>query len=290
MIWTVVPAIALAFIIIFGLMTWNKITGAPSDDAVIVELYAKQFDWTARYSGEDNKLGYSDYKLVNGENPLGVINSDMIEKRINEIDQIILEDQTQLDNLDSGTVILSVANQIKMQNEIEKLGRIKERIITMQSTMGDSLYVLADDDYTSKSALFLIKDQEYQFVFRSRDVLHSAYFPHFRAQMNCVPGMRTTLKFKPIFTSAEMQEKTGNPDFSYILLCNKICGVSHSNMNLPVIVGTAEDFEAWRTDGVSTAMIVGSTEEVNDDKGETLDEGVESPMENEMVGDESETH
>lgn len=24
--------------------------------------------------------------------------------------------------------------------------------------------------------------------FRSKDVIHSAYMPHFRAQMNCVPG------------------------------------------------------------------------------------------------------
>lgn len=270
MIWTVVPAIALAFIIIFGLITWNKITGAPSDDAVVVELYAKQFDWTARYSGEDNKLGYADYKLVNGENPLGVITAENIDARVAEIDEIIAGNQAALDGLDSGTVILSVANQIKMQSELEKLGRIKERILTMAETMGDSVYTMAQDDFTSKSALFLIKDQEYQFIFRSRDVIHSAYFPHFRAQMNCVPGQRTKLKFKPIFTTAEMKEKTGNPNFEYVLMCNKICGVSHSNMWLPVKVGTAEEFEAWRNDGISTAKVIADpaddeTEEVNED-------------------------
>jgi cytochrome c oxidase subunit 2 len=30
---------------------------------------------------------------------------------------------------------------------------------------------------------------------RSQDVLHSAYMPYFRAQMNCVPGMVTQFAF-----------------------------------------------------------------------------------------------
>ncbi|MCB9224639.1 MAG: cytochrome c oxidase subunit II [Crocinitomicaceae bacterium] len=262
MIWTVVPAAALAVIIILGLMTWNKITGAPSDDAVVVELYAKQFDWTVRYSGEDNQLGYADYKLVNGENPLGVITSDNIDKRIAEIDDLIEQNQTRLDGIANGTNIASAANEYKLQHDIEKMGRIKQRIIKMAEAYNDSIYSKANDDFTSKSALFLIKGKEYQFVLRSRDVLHSAYFPHFRAQMNCVPGMRTTIKFTPTITTQEMREKTGNKDFSYILLCNKICGVSHSNMFLPVIVGSEEEFQAWRNDGVSTAMIVSSAVEV----------------------------
>ncbi|MBL7899351.1 MAG: cytochrome c oxidase subunit II, partial [Crocinitomicaceae bacterium] len=85
MLWTVVPAGALAVIIILGLMTWNKITGKPSENAVVVELYAEQFNWTARYSGDDNKLGYADYKLVTtwsaNPNPLGVITTNNIEWR-----------------------------------------------------------------------------------------------------------------------------------------------------------------------------------------------------------------
>ena len=31
------------------------------------------------------------------------------------------------------------------------------------------------------------KRRKILFKFRSQDVLHSAYMPHFRAQMNCVP-------------------------------------------------------------------------------------------------------
>ena len=49
MLWTVVPAIVLAVIIILGLRSWNEQTDAASDEAILVELYSKQFDWTARY-------------------------------------------------------------------------------------------------------------------------------------------------------------------------------------------------------------------------------------------------
>ena len=61
-IWTVVPAIVLAVIIILGLQSWNELTSGPSKESVQVELFAKQFDWTARYSGENGKLGKYDYK------------------------------------------------------------------------------------------------------------------------------------------------------------------------------------------------------------------------------------
>mgnify|MGYP000601142225 CR=1 FL=1 len=43
------------------------------------------------------------------------------------------------------------------------------------------------------------------FKMRSQDVLHSAYMPHFRAQMNCVPGMITQFAFTPSVTTEQMR-------------------------------------------------------------------------------------
>jgi cytochrome c oxidase subunit 2 len=34
-------------------------------------------------------------------------------------------------------------------------------------------------------------------------------------------------------------------DFDYLLLCNKICGKSHYNMQMKIIVETQEEFDAW---------------------------------------------
>ena len=70
-IWTVIPAIVLTGVILYGLSTWNKITNADVKGAQVIEIYAKQFKWTARYAGEDNILGSANYRLVTPYNPSG---------------------------------------------------------------------------------------------------------------------------------------------------------------------------------------------------------------------------
>ncbi|MGB3152792.1 MAG: cytochrome c oxidase subunit II transmembrane domain-containing protein, partial [Maribacter sp.] len=57
-IWTIIPVIVLAGLILWGLYTWTNIMDVnDEDDPLIVELYAQQFNWTARYGGADNVLG-----------------------------------------------------------------------------------------------------------------------------------------------------------------------------------------------------------------------------------------
>ena len=53
--------------------------------------------------------------------------------------------------------------------------------------------------------LHLPVGREVIFKMRSQDVLHSAYMPHFRAQMNCVPGMITEFAFTPNNYTREMR-------------------------------------------------------------------------------------
>ena len=36
--------------------------------------------------------------------------------------------------------------------------------------------------------------------------------------------------------------------FDYLLLCNKICGKSHYNMQMKIIVETQEEFDNWYKD------------------------------------------
>jgi cytochrome c oxidase subunit 2 len=200
MAWTIIPAIALAFIVIFGLKYWNEImTESKDPNKVIIELYAKQFDWTARYPGKDGKLGESEYRQISGSNPVGMDTAD----------------------------------------------------------------VLGNDDILVKNEFHIPVGREVELNMRSRDVIHSAYLPHFRVQMNCVPGMITTFKFTPTKTTAEMKKdpyvvkmmaginaqraKFGKEavEFDYLLLCNKICGASHYNMQMNVIVDTEADYNAW---------------------------------------------
>ncbi|HUH33022.1 MAG TPA: cytochrome c oxidase subunit II [Daejeonella sp.] len=79
----------------------------------------------------------------------------------------------------------------------------------------------------------------------SKDVLHSFYIPDFRVQMNAVPGMPTFFQFTPKYTTAEMREKRNNPKFDFVLLCAKICGGGHYNMQSKVTVVSEAEYAAW---------------------------------------------
>ncbi len=81
--------------------------------------------------------------------------------------------------------------------------------------------------------------------FRAKDVIHSAYLPHFRVQMNVVPGLPTQFNFTPTITTAEMRTKLNNPKFDYVLLCNKICGGAHYRMKMKVVVDSPADYAKW---------------------------------------------
>lgn len=181
LIWTVVPTIVLSGLIVTGLLEWNKITDMNlSEKGMKVQIYAKQFDFTARYAGKDNMLGASFFRDITDTNPLGV----------------------------------------------------------------DSADAAAADDKTSQELVMPV-GEEIELVMNSRDVIHSVYLPHFRAQMNAVPGMTTRFHFKPTITTAKMKEITGNDKFEYIMLCNKVCGVAHYNMKMPVRVIEKDEFVKW---------------------------------------------
>ena len=208
-IWSVIPAIVLAGLILYGLYAWSNIMFIDKDEEVIeIELYAQQFKWTARYAGDDNVLGKANVRYIEGINTLGI---DVADPNAQD-DKVVTE-------------------------------------------------------------LHIPKGKKVHFKMRSQDVLHSAYMPHFRAQMNCVPGMVTEFAFTPIYTTAEMrdlpfmQEKVANINairtkksaelvakgqtaldpysFDYLLLCNKICGSSHYNMQMKIVVDTPEEYKKW---------------------------------------------
>jgi cytochrome c oxidase subunit 2 len=74
-LWSVIPAIILAGLILYGLYAWTNIMFIDEeDDAIVVELYGQQFYWAARVSGEDNVLGKARY--IEGVNILGVDMAD----------------------------------------------------------------------------------------------------------------------------------------------------------------------------------------------------------------------
>jgi cytochrome c oxidase subunit 2 len=69
--------------------------------------------------------------------------------------------------------------------------------------------------------------------------------PHFRVQLNAVPGLPTFFRFTPTITTEEMRKKLDDPKFEYLLYCNKICGAGHWNMQRVVRVVTQAEYQDW---------------------------------------------
>ena len=72
-IWTAVPAVVMAFLVISGLDAWNEVMADvdPEEEYIEIEATGAQFLWYLRYPGPDGKLGKRDYTLIDGTNPLG---------------------------------------------------------------------------------------------------------------------------------------------------------------------------------------------------------------------------
>ncbi|MBL3655436.1 cytochrome c oxidase subunit II [Fulvivirga sediminis] len=76
-LWTIVPAITLAGLVLTGLSAWSNITSKASDDAEVVEVMGYQFAWGVRYPGnKDAELGAYDYRLIDASNQFGIDLSD----------------------------------------------------------------------------------------------------------------------------------------------------------------------------------------------------------------------
>jgi cytochrome c oxidase subunit 2 len=241
LLWTIVPASVLFVIIFLGLKTWNEITDATGENAVKVEIYSKQFGWIARYAGDNNELGHSDFRLVSAEiqNALGVATKETIDARITQIN-------AEIKNLDSllKNTIMPDMKAAETKARIDRMRRHLAKVMELKKIHKPEYDDKAYDDFLP-TEIHLLQGQEYEFTFRSQDVIHSAYFPHLRMQMNTVPGMTTRFKFVPIITTDSMRTIMNDDKFDFVLLCNKICGASHYNMQMKVVIEKKEAYEKW---------------------------------------------
>ena len=188
-------------------------------------------------------------------NPLGVITNQTLEGRIAELETEKADYQIELEKAPKGGL-----KEQEMIEKIEKWDRILAKVKSFND-LDEANRSLGNDDIIVKSEFVIPRGKEVSFKFRSRDVIHSAYMPHFRAQMNCVPGMVTEFHFKSTITTDEMREKTQNEEFDYILLCNKICGAAHYNMQMNIKVVEEEEFNKWMQEQETFAESIAPAEQ-----------------------------
>ena len=101
------------------------------------------------------------------------------------------------------------------------------------------------DDIHVPTIMHVVVNKPVKLVINSQDVIHDVGLPHFRMKMDAVPGTPTTLWFTPIFTTAQMKIRTGNPDFTYEIACDQLCGRGHYTMRGIVIVETQQEFDGY---------------------------------------------
>jgi cytochrome c oxidase subunit 2 len=77
MVWMLIPAVVMTFLVVGGLQAWNKSMADVTEkevsgsDYIEIEATGMQFAWLLRYPGRDNKLGSKHFTKITGTNPLG---------------------------------------------------------------------------------------------------------------------------------------------------------------------------------------------------------------------------
>lgn len=250
LVWTIVPSAVLAVGVVVGLRAWHQVMSNPSPEAINIEIFSEQFKWTVRYSGKDNVLGKHDYKLTTDNNPLGLITSTTLDNSIKLMETGTDDGAVKgLDDfektLNNKNVVMSVEGRDALNEKFHRQTRLLRLLYQMRGRHDVADDKFAMDDVIETDTLHMIVNKEYEIALRAKDVIHSFYMPHFRAQMNTVPGMTTRFKITPVFTTAEMRKRINNDKFHYVIMCNKVCGSAHYKMRMICVVQTQEEFDDW---------------------------------------------
>ncbi len=100
-VWTAIPAITMAFLVINGLVAWNEVMADVDEGEEVMEIEAmgQQFAWLLRYPGADGKLGERDYRAISSTNPFGQV----------------WEDRANLDDFHPSEIVLPVGKKVRVR-------------------------------------------------------------------------------------------------------------------------------------------------------------------------------
>lgn len=228
-IWTVIPAVVMCFLVVRGLMAWNEVTadipenGVPSlipqteNEYLEIEATGSQFLWYLRYPGEDGILGGRDYTKTTALNPLGQV----------------WEDPKNLDDFHPEKIVLPVNTTVRVRitaRDVLHNFDLPHFRVKMDAVPGIPTYFV----FTP-----VITTQEY------REELKK--YPEYQALKD------------PSDPESEPLWKT----FEYELACAELCGSGHFSMRKVVEIVSQEEYAAWISEQKSyyQTSIKGSNED-----------------------------
>jgi cytochrome c oxidase subunit 2 len=206
LIWTLVPLLVMTYLVVQGLVVWNKVMPDvdPNSEYLEFEATGYQFAWDIRYPGPDNKLGTKNYKMIDlANNPLGL--DFMDDKAIDDVvlsgaDKIVLPVDT--------TIRVRITSKDVLHNFYLPHFRVK-----MDAIPGLPTY----------------------FIFRPTKTT-----AEFRQELRQYP------EWRELYDSTDPDSKQKWEEFNYEMACAELCGKGHYSMKRILEVVSKEEFEEWK--------------------------------------------
>ncbi len=205
-VWTGVPLVVMTFLVVQGLIVWNRVMPdvKPDTEYLEVEATGYQYAWDIRYPGPDDKLGTRDFRLINlANNPLGIDFSD--DK---SIDDVVLSG--------SDHIVLPV-----------------DTIIRVRITSKDVLHNFYLPHFRVK--MDAIPGLPTYFIFRPTKTTEE-----FRLNLRNYP------EWRELYDPTDPDSKQKWEEFHFELACAELCGQGHYSMRRVVEIVTKEEFEDWK--------------------------------------------
>lgn len=205
LVWTLIPAIVLTFLVVQGLVAWNTIMPDIKEGEEVIEFEATgyQFAWDLRLPGPDGKLGRKDFRLIDlATNPLGIDWSDE-----NSIDDIVLGGSDKLILPKDTMIRVQINSKDVLHNFYLPHFRVK-----MDAVPGMPTYFKFSPKYTTNEYRNLLSN--YPRWNRPSDPEDPASAPRWK-------------------------------EFNYELACAELCGKGHYSMKRIIEVVDWNTYKAW---------------------------------------------
>jgi len=247
LLWTAIPAGLMALVAFGGQSLWATIRdpNAIPDDAVPIEVSARQFAWDIRYTGPDGKFGKTKTKLITEENPFGLDPEDAAGK-----DDIIS------DSIMCVPVGRAVKVSITSKDVIHSFFlpnvRIKQDAVPgmtvdiwfqVTKTTNQALEEWKKAKTAAKSIEQVTREVAMGLLVTSAEAI-SGKGEEIVGADSLIIDVETCQKIK----AAGVKQLKVYPDFDFQIVCAELCGNAHFKMKGTLKVETLADFEQWLKD------------------------------------------
>ena len=229
MIWTVVPAIVLTVLVIFGIRTWTAVMTPPEAGTPVlnVEVSGQQWGWMLRYAGDDKKFGDVDVRRIGGDNILGVDPNDPATKDDFMSDELVLCEDMVVD--------LKIRSRDVLHSVFLPHFRVK-----MDAVPGMDTRFHFIPRHTTQEFRDYLKDNAYW------GQIDTIITKTIEPDSNAAPGAKAIV----VTDTIRKADK-----FDYELACAEVCGRGHFSMRKKVVVLKKEDYLVWYEKNKQTTML-----------------------------------